>query len=153
ILNCTGSTLRRVVRSHPIGKVFVVPRVSRAFGFIIGQCWSAILSASKPCSGKGSPAVPMPPSSSASRRPGSGSPDPGRPCRHRQANHVFFRPRTSAMRRLCTLLAAGSLLVTVLLSLAAAPPAPVAPGAEDEKALQVAKVGTQTPALLDYLRQ
>jgi HEAT repeat protein len=57
------------------------------------------------------------------------------------------------MRRLCTLLAAGSLLVTVLLSLAAAPPTPVASGAEDEKALQAAKVGIDTPALLGYLRQ
>jgi HEAT repeat protein len=51
------------------------------------------------------------------------------------------------------LFAAVALLGTVLLSLPAAPPATVVPGAEDEKVLKEAKVGTDTPALLDYLRK
>jgi HEAT repeat protein len=57
------------------------------------------------------------------------------------------------MRRLLAVFAAVSLLGTVLLSLSAAPPAPAAPGAEDEKALKAAKVGTDAPALLDYFRK
>jgi hypothetical protein len=57
------------------------------------------------------------------------------------------------MRRLLSLFAAVSLLGTVLLSLSAAPPAPAAPGAEDEKVLKAASVGTDAPALLDYFRK
>lgn len=57
------------------------------------------------------------------------------------------------MCRLAPLLAASAMLVTRLLSLSAAPPAGVASSAEDEKALQAAKIRTDTPALLDYLRQ